>query len=169
MARHTSRSLRARGSDIAVKVRGLLRRVTVVAITARNAWTLQGYKVEGDDDIDERFEELPAFGVAGFQSRPGNFLGQTEVVVGHVGASDDQAVVLGTRDRTLEVALDPDELAITTHAVGTGFKLDKNGKVNIGAPAASFVPTNGVATGITKDSWGVPLFAGGVSGKVFSV
>lgn len=156
----TPASFRDRASDMAVQIRNLVRRVVVTAAGA--LWQATGYLGEDGKPI-EIFNKLEVFGTAGFQSRPAT--GSTEAVVAHIGASDDHRVIVATKDKALERDLASGEATMTTDQVE--IRMTAQGKIALGGDATITAnPLNGVATGLTLDSWGQPIKP--VSSTVFA-
>lgn len=147
----TPASFRDRASDAAIQLRNLIRRVVVSAAGA--LWQATGYLGEDGKPL-EIFNKLEVFGTAGFQSRPAT--GKTEAIIAHVGASDDHRVIVATKDRTLERDLAEGEAVMATDK--TEIRITKLGLVTLGGgPEVALNPLNGVATGLTLDSWGQPI------------
>lgn len=177
MGRHTTRRLRGRGSDAAHVLHNIIRRVTDVLVarvsgSTGNARKAQatGYVDPDDPDHPEPFDDVEVFGVPGFISRPSS----AEGIIAHVGGSYDHPVMVAARsdaDGLLELA--DGEAAMLTET-GTAVMINAQGKILLGdirmhAPGG-FTPLDGVATGLTVDSWGVPLgsMASNVSVTVFA-
>lgn len=147
----TPASFRDRASDAAVQLRNLVRRVVVTM--ADKLWQATGYLGEDGKPI-EFFNKLEVFGTAGFQSRPAT--GTTEAVVAHIGASDDHRVIVATKDKGLERDLASGEAVMATDK--TEIRITQLGLVTLGGgPEVALNPLNGVATGLTLDSWGQPI------------
>src|SRR5688500_112943 len=86
---------------------GLARRLTVKLSGA--LWQLLGFK--GAYDEEETFPDVEVFQNVGFRSRP-KAGSRAEVIVLNLGGEPGNAVVVATRDRSIEVELEEDETAI---------------------------------------------------------
>ncbi len=108
-------------------LRGIARRMVAAATGA--LWQVLGYDdpISGEPETDD---EVEVFGGVGFASRPRDGAG-AEVIVIHVGAEETHPVIVATRDRSIEVALESDETAIF-NSTGTVVRIKKDGTVRLG-------------------------------------
>lgn len=86
---------------------------------------------------DESSKGLEVFGQVGFRSRPLEG-GDAEALILRVGASENHEVIVATRDRGIEVAIDADETAIF-NSTGAVVKIDKDGNIAITSKAGGTV------------------------------
>lgn len=121
--RPTVESLRHRSAQATIMLRGLVRRC-VASLTEGLTWQLLGY---GDARTRESFP-AELFQQVGFASRPP---GQAEVIMVNVGGEAEHGVIVATRDRSTQVAIEKDETAIFTS--GTVIRLTKDGDVLVRA------------------------------------
>lgn len=129
--RTTARKFRERASEAMHGLRDLARRLAVSL--SGDMWQLEGYTdpVTGKAEV---FEGVEVFQGIGIRSRPRR--GAGEVVVLNLGGGA-HPVVVATRDREIEVALDEDETAIfNSNAV---VKILKTGEVLVRAKSGAEV------------------------------
>ncbi|MFA9269824.1 MAG: phage baseplate assembly protein, partial [Baekduiaceae bacterium] len=153
---------RDRMHPMALKLRGLVRRVIVAATGVDGLWKLLGF--EAEDGAREGFEGVEVFPGIGFASRPGSG-GKPEVVILNIGADAGHPVVVASRDRSLEVELDEDETAVFNSQAVIKFK--KDGTVEIrgrDGDAVGVVHADGIDpfTGATYGALGNPSARGKV-------
>lgn len=113
MTRQTIEHLRQRTSQVYLRLRGLARRVVLSLTNNDGTWQALGYRgVDelGEDAEGEKFvaEVFPGIGI---YARP-KAGAKPEAVVIHIGAEPNHPVIIATRDRAAQVALDEDETAV---------------------------------------------------------
>jgi phage gp45-like len=109
-ARQSIRRLRERNRGVALALRGLVRRFTVALAPASGLWQLLG--LADADGSRERLGDVEQFPGIGFFARPKE--AGAEAVVVHVGGETGHPVIVATRDRRTQVALEPDETCVFT-------------------------------------------------------
>jgi phage baseplate assembly protein V len=154
---------------VRMRVANLLARAIVQLVSdGTNVQTMQLGVLDGEDRDDcERIQQY------GFSSvpKPG-----AEAVVLFVGGDRGHPLVIATDDRRYrprgkpggEVAIYSDETDEVRLARGNKVQVKSAGTIAMGADPVAVAenPLNGVATGTSIDSWGVPIQ--NVSPKVFS-
>lgn len=108
--------LRERISRAAIRAKNLVRRATISLTNTDGTWQARGYRgFEGSHgDLDgEKWNGVEVFPGIGFWSRPKSGT-VPEAIIVHVGGEPNHPVIVATRDKTSQVALDLDETAIFT-------------------------------------------------------
>lgn len=101
--RRTREQLRDVARDVAVEMKGMIRRVAIGIATSDRLWQLLGY--EDAAGARETFDKTHVFQGVGFSSRPR--AGKGEAVLVNIGGRAGHPIVVATRDRSSE----PEDLA----------------------------------------------------------
>lgn len=143
MGRQTVEDFRETSSSFYHRVRGMVRRV-VVSLTeqAGGAWQTLGYK--DADGNRETWNNVEVFGGVGIHARPADS-GRVEAIILHVGADEEHPVMVATRDRSMQVALEADETAIFNGQ--TIIRIKADGVVEIGSRGAVLTPLDELVHG----------------------
>jgi len=110
--RRTIEDFRGPAREMAVELRGMVRRLAVGVARSSGLWQLLGYVGAGGER--ETFPDVEVYSGIGFGARPPASGTAPEVIVVNVGGRPGHPVVVATRDKGSEVSLEEDETAVWT-------------------------------------------------------
>ena len=116
----------------AVAVRTMLRRMSV-GHSANGLWQLLGYV---DGEYEDTEDDTPVFEGIGIAARPAVDSSGAEVIVAKVGGKSGHAVVIATRDESIRIEIDEDEIAIFNSV--SQVRIRANGEIEAGSRGGTF-------------------------------
>lgn len=126
-------------------VKNIARRFVVSLAPGADLWQLLGY--ESGQDEQEKADDVEVFSQYGLASRP-KAGSDTEVIVIKVGGESGHPVVIASRDKSIQVSLDGDEVAIF-NSTGALVKVCADGTIELGDSGLG--ATDGVVHGAGID------------------
>ena len=127
MSRRSVAALRGSNSPARMQLLNQIRRESVDVTKDQGIWSTRAY-IDDDGNVETN-PDVEVFQGVGFASRPLK-ANEAECIVARVGAKGNNPVIIATRDRDAEIALNRDETAIF-NSTGTFAKIKADGSIEL--------------------------------------